>query len=168
MPAAIVSLIVYAVLSACGYSGQPNVRPAAVSGSFYPSDARQLKLAVQKFLDGSHEIPMERPIALVVPHAGYIYSGQIGADAYRQVMGRSYDVIVVLGTNHTTAGFKGISFGDYDSFRTPLGDIPVDESVVSALLAEDSDCGRSRAVHIGEHSIPLSRRFSRMHGSFPP
>lgn len=157
--AAVVLLLVFAVVSACGNSSPPDIRPAAVSGSFYPSDPQTLKLAVEQFLEDSPEISVEKPIGLIVPHAGYIYSGQICADAYRQIMGRSYDVVVVLGTNHTTAGFSGISLGEYDFYRTPLGDIPVDESIISALLSENSDCVRSRTVHIGEHSIEIQLPF---------
>lgn len=118
-----------------------------------------LKLAIQQFLKGSPEIQLERPIALIVPHAGYIYSGQICADAFRQAMGRPYDVVVILGTNHTTADFSGVSLGDYSVFRTPLGDVPVDEEVTSALLAESKDCKRSREVHISEHSIEVQIPF---------
>jgi len=157
--AAAVILLIFAILSACGNSNPPDVRPAAVSGSFYPSDAQKLKLAVREYLENSSQIPMEQPVALIVPHAGYIYSGQICADAYRQVMGHSYDVVVVLGTNHTTAGFRGISLAEYDSYRTPLGDVPIDESVVSALLEENEDCVRSRTIHIAEHSIEVQIPF---------
>jgi len=102
---------------------------------------------------------MEKPIALIVPHAGYIYSGQICADAYRQAMGRQYDVIVILGTNHTTANFSGVSVADYNAFQTPLGTVPIDEEVASALLAESKDCKRSREVHISEHSIEVQLPF---------
>jgi hypothetical protein len=157
--AAVATLSIYVVSGACGNSIPSDVRPAAVSGQFYPSDPQKLRLAVQQFLQSSPEVPTEKPIALIVPHAGYIYSGQICADGYRQVMGRSYDVVVILGVNHTTANFSGVSVGDYSAFRTPLGDVPVDEEVTSALLAESKDCQRSRAVHIGEHSIEVQLPF---------
>jgi MEMO1 family protein len=152
-------LAIYLISGACGNSKSSEVRPAAVAGKFYPADPQKLKLAVQQFLKGSTEIPVEKPIALIVPHAGYIFSGQIAADAYRQVMGRSYDVIVVLGTNHTTGGFSGISLGDYSAFRTPLGDVPVDDEILSALLSENKDCTRSRSVHVNEHSIEVQLPF---------
>ncbi len=157
--AAIAMLCTFVVLSACGNSRLFDIRPAAFSGSFYPSDAQKLKLAVKKFLEDSAELSMEKPIALIVPHASYIYSGQICADAYRQIMGRSYDVVVVLGTNHTTPGFSGISLGEYDFYRTPLGDIPVDDKIISALLKESADCIQSRTVHIAEHSIEVQIPF---------
>jgi AmmeMemoRadiSam system protein B/AmmeMemoRadiSam system protein A len=153
------ALAAYLIFGACGSSKTSDTRPAAVSGKFYPSDPQELKLAVEDFLHDAPEIPMEKPIALVVPHAGYIYAGQICADAYRQVMGRHYDVIVILGTNHTTAGFSGVSVGDYAAFRTPLGDVPVDKEVTSALLAECKDCNQNRVVHIAEHSIEVQIPF---------
>ncbi len=157
--AALATLAIFAVSGACGNSKPSDVRPAAVSGKFYPADPQKLRLAVDKFLQGSTVIPMENPVALIVPHAGYIYSGQICADAYRQVMGRPYDVVVILGTNHTTADFRGISFGDYSALRTPLGDIPIDGEVISSLLAECKDCKRNREVHISEHSIEVQLPF---------
>jgi AmmeMemoRadiSam system protein B/AmmeMemoRadiSam system protein A len=102
---------------------------------------------------------MEKPVALIAPHAGYIFAGQIYADAYRQVMGRHYDVVVILGVNHTTAGFSGISLGGFSAFRTPLGDARTDEDVTSALLSKCKDCTRDREVHIGEHSIEVQIPF---------
>jgi MEMO1 family protein len=157
--AGIAALAIYLTSSACGNSKSIAVRPAAVADKFYPADSKKLKLAVEKFLQGSAEIPMEKPIALIAPHAGYIYSGQICADAYRQVMGRSYDVVIVLGTNHTTDNFSGISVGDYDAFRTPLGDVPVDQEITSALLSECKECNRNRNVHVSEHSIEVQLPF---------
>jgi AmmeMemoRadiSam system protein B/AmmeMemoRadiSam system protein A len=158
-PAAIAALAVYLIFGACGNSKPSDIRPAAVSGKFYPSDPQKLKLAVEDFLNDSAEIPMEKPVALIVPHAGYIYAGQICADAYRQVMGRSYDVIVILGTNHTTGGFSGVSVGDYAAFRTPLGDVSVDREITSALLAASEDCNQNRLVHTAEHSIEVQLPF---------
>ncbi len=103
---AISALVLYAASAACGNLGASDVRPPAVAGQFYPADPEKLKLAVEQFLKGSAAIPMEKPVAIIVPHAGYIYSGQIAADAYRQVMGREYDTIVILGVNHTSANLQ--------------------------------------------------------------
>jgi AmmeMemoRadiSam system protein B/AmmeMemoRadiSam system protein A len=136
-----------------------DTRPPAVAGQFYPADPAKLKLAIEQFLKDSTPCIQEKPVAILVPHAGYIYAGQICADAYRQVMGRSYDTIVILGVNHTTGNFRGISVGDYGAFRTPLGSVPVDEEITSALLKECRDCVRSREVHINEHSIEVQVPF---------
>ncbi len=157
--AALAILASYAGSVICGNPKPSDTRPPAVAGQFYPADPQKLKLAIQQYLQDSVEIPMEKPLALIVPHAGYIYSGQICADAYRQVVGRSYDVVVLLGVNHTTGNFSGISLGDYGSFRTPLGDSLVDEEITSALLAECTDCNRNREVHAREHSIEVQLPF---------
>jgi MEMO1 family protein len=156
---AAVILAVYIGLIACGTSTASDVRQPAVADKFYPADPQKLKLAIQQFLQGSAEIPMEKPIALIVPHAGYVYSGQICADAYRQVMGRQYDVIVVLGVNHTSGTFSGVSIADYGVFHTPIGDSRVDEEVASALMAKCKDCNRNREVHVREHSIEVQLPF---------
>jgi AmmeMemoRadiSam system protein B/AmmeMemoRadiSam system protein A len=157
--ATIGTIAIYLAAGACGNSEPSDIRPAAVSDRFYPGDPGKLKLAIQQFLKGSPEIPMDKPIALLVPHAAYIFSGQICADAFRQATKHRYDVVVILGTNHTTPDFRGISLGDYSVFRTPLGDVPIDKEVTTALLAKNKDCTRSRAVHIGEHSIEVQVPF---------
>ncbi len=153
------ALAVVIFAASCRSTTTQDVRPPAVAGQFYPADPGKLKLAVEQFLKGSAAIPMEKPVAILVPHAGYIYSGQIAADAYRQVMGRKYDTVVILGVNHTTGGFSGVSIGDYSAFQTPLGTIPVDQEISSALLKEDPDCSRSRKVHESEHSIEVQLPF---------
>jgi hypothetical protein len=157
-----IALVALVIFAACGSSSASDVRAPAVAGKFYPADAGKLKLAIEKFLQGSSPIPMDKPVAIIVPHAGYIYSGQIAADAYRQVMGRDYDTVVILGVNHTTGDFSGVSIGDYSAFRTPLGSIPVDEEISSALLKEDNDIVRSRKVHEREHSIEIQIPFIQL------
>jgi hypothetical protein len=162
---AIAALVILA--SSAGSGTKPSdTRPPSVAGQFYPADPLKLKLAIQQYLQDSVAIPMEKPLALIVPHAGYVYSGQICADAYRQVMGRSYDVVVLLGVNHTTGNFSGISLGDYGSFRTPLGNSLVDEEIISALLAE---CTRFMQESIpSKFNFLLCKPFSRMPGLSPP
>ena len=140
-----------------------NVRPPAVAGQFYSSDPAHLKLAVQQFLEDAVPAVVERPVAIVVPHAGYIYAGQIIADAFRQVKGQSYDTVVIFGTNHgrnaASQSMNGISVYAHGAYRTPLGDVPVDEAVASALLAEDSDCSADTAPQAAEHSIEVEVPF---------
>ncbi|MEJ2110873.1 MAG: AmmeMemoRadiSam system protein B [Acidobacteriota bacterium] len=135
------------------------IRPAAVSGQFYPSDPEKLTLAIRQYLEQSDPVSIPDPVSIMVPHAGYIYSGQICADAYRQVMGRDYDVFVILGVNHTTAGFRGIALTDYKGYHTPLGNVPIDRRITSALLDRCSDCTVNREVHAREHSIEVQIPF---------
>ncbi|MBP1605497.1 MAG: hypothetical protein H6Q08_871, partial [Acidobacteria bacterium] len=81
------------------------VREPAVAGRFYPASGDKLDRAVHALLDSAAEARTQDPIAIVAPHAGYVFSGQVAADAYKQVAGRDYDVVVILGANHTQAGF---------------------------------------------------------------
>jgi len=155
----LIAIFAYIASGVCSNINLEGIRPPAVSGQFYPSDPDKLELAIHQFIRESAEISIEDPVAVIVPHAGYIYSGQICADAYRQVMNNSYDVVIILGVNHTTAGFRGISLADYKSYRTPLGDVPIDETVTAELLDECSDCVRSREVHLREHSIEVQVPF---------
>ena len=151
-------------LACCAFPGTggqkaPSVRPAAVAGQFYPSDPARLKLAVQQFIEDAVSVAVDRPVALVVPHAGYLFSGQIAADAYRQVKGQTYDTVVILGTNHTSADLTGISVYPGGAYRTPLGDAPVDDAIAKALLSEDSDCTSNAAAQEKEHSVEVQVPF---------
>ena len=80
-----------------GKDGGGEVRPPAVAGQFYPESATVLKLAIEKFMEDALPPQVKKPLAIVVPHAGYIYSGQICADGWNQVRGGAYDVVVILG-----------------------------------------------------------------------
>src|SRR3989339_711949 len=97
------------------------VRPPAVAGQFYPESAAILKLAIEKFMEDALPPLAEKTLAIVVPHAGYIYSGQISADGWNQIRGGTYDVVVIFGTNHTAPGLRKIALYPGGGFRTPLG-----------------------------------------------
>ena len=118
-----------------GDRAQGPIRPPAVAGQFYPSDPGKLRLAVEEFVKSAVPPVLEKPIALVVPHAGYVFSGQVCADGFRQASGHRYDTVVILGTNHTAPGFDGIAIQSKGGYRTPLGVASVDEAVAAEILA---------------------------------
>ena len=89
-----------------GKDGGGEMRSPAVAGQFYPESAAILKLAIEKFMEDALPPQVKTPFAIVVPHAGYIYSGQICADGWNQVCRGGYDVVVILGTNHTASGLR--------------------------------------------------------------
>jgi AmmeMemoRadiSam system protein B/AmmeMemoRadiSam system protein A len=133
-----------------------NVREPAVAGKFYPDSAVKLRLAIEKFLQDAVPVKVKKPIAIIVPHAGYIFSGQICADGFKQVSDQKYDVIVVLGTNHTSADFRKISLYPGDGFRTPLGTAAVGKDVISQLAnADPTDCTLDKSLHESEHSVEV-------------
>lgn len=134
------------------------VRQPAVAGSFYPDDPENLAMMVDSFLEAVEDTDGE-PIALIVPHAGYIYSGWVAAYAFKQLEGVAYDTIVIVGPNHRHATFQDISVYAHGAFRTPLGLIPIDEEVAQALLDIDERLVFEPDMHAAEHSIEVELPF---------
>jgi MEMO1 family protein len=132
-----------------------DIRSAVMAGKFYPDDPARLSAVIDAMMGNTLTPEMEPPLALVVPHAGYTYSGQICADAFRLASRFSFDRIIILGTNHTDSDFQGISIFDAGEFETPLGRIPVDEEVAKKLLAAGKPATADRRVHAREHSIEV-------------
>ncbi len=133
-----------------------------MAGKFYPESASILKLAIEKFMQDALPAQAKEPLAIVVPHAGYIYSGQICADGYNQVANHPYDTVIILGTNHTAAGLRKIALYPGDGFRTPLGTAPVDGQIVAALLAASPDCVADAGPHVREHSVEVQVPFIQL------
>ena len=140
------------------------VRKPAVAGQFYPDDAEQLSTMIDAFLAQVEEVGAEgqahpEPITIIVPHAGYIFSGQVAAYAFKQIEGVDYEAIVVIGTNHTSHGFRQVSVYAEGAFETPLGLVPVDTEWAKALIAADELIIFDRSVHLDEHSIEVELPF---------
>jgi AmmeMemoRadiSam system protein B/AmmeMemoRadiSam system protein A len=136
-------------------------RPPAVAGQFYPADPEALETAISTYLSDALPPRPDRPLALVAPHAGYHYSGQIAADAYRQAAGHEYDLVVILGTNHTAPAFDGVSVHQGAGYRTPLGLARIDRGIAAALLAADEAFVFWPTVHEREHSIEVQVPFAQ-------
>ena len=133
-----------------------DIREPAVAGKFYSGSGIKLKSAIEHFLREALPAKVKKPVAIIVPHAGYIFSGQICADGFKQVSHEKYDVIVILGTNHTNPNFRKISLYPGSGFRTPLGTASIDRNIVSALIKENSaDCALDASLHESEHSVEV-------------
>lgn len=112
-------------------------RAPAVAGRFYPSDPAELREDIAAFLaeadeQAENEIDAET-IALVSPHAGYVFCGGVAAHSYREVVGKSFARVVVLSPAHTMS-VTGVALHPAGSFQTPLGNVPIDEAGSAALL----------------------------------
>ena len=136
------------------------VRPAAVAGMFYPEAARALAAQVRTYLE--HAAPAAgpaRPKALIVPHAGYVYSGPIAATAYARLSG-SFEAIrrvVLLGPAHRVP-FRGLAVPSADAFATPLGEIEIDRRAIARAL-ELAQVSASDRAHALEHSLEVQLPF---------
>ena len=137
------------------------VRPAAVAGMFYPGGAPQLALEVGELLDGveNFEPRLGFPKALIVPHAGYMYSGPVAARAYDELAAARGVVkrVVLIGPSHFVAG-RGLALPECEAFETPLGRIKLDLAGISAL-ADLKQVVRSAAAHSQEHSLEVQLPF---------
>jgi len=135
------------------------IREAAVAGSFYPADPGELQSMVRRLLDAA---PAGQegaaPKALVVPHAGYVYSGPVAASAYAPLREHQqrYRRVLLLGPAHRMA-FLGLAASSADAFQTPLGEVALDRASLDtlqhpAVLTID-------AAHRSEHSLEVQLPF---------
>ena len=147
--------LVFPVACQAKKASDNDIRQPAVAGKFYPDSESRLKLAIQKYLQDAVPAKTKNPVAIIVPHAGYIFSGQICADGFKQVSSQQYDVVVILGTNHTNPDFRKISVYSGSGFSTPLGTAVIDRSMVSSLTEANPDCIPDKSLHEQEHSVEV-------------
>ena len=137
-----------------------NVLPTAVAGAFYPDDATKLRDLVEDLLQGA-SVPETniRPIMIIVPHAGYIYSGAIAASGYR-LLGATSDVgrrVVLAGPSHFVR-FSGLATPGVEALATPLGLVPVDQGL-TAIAEANAVVDPAPAAHAREHSLEVQLPF---------
>lgn len=134
------------------------VRPSAIAGTWYPGDPDQLAAMVDGFLDAVEPVDGE-PVAIIVPHAGYVYSGPVAACGFKQLEGGDYDVAVIIAADHQMPLSDPISVWAAGGFETPLGVAPVDVELAEALVAADPRITADPAPHQGEHPIEIELPF---------
>jgi AmmeMemoRadiSam system protein B/AmmeMemoRadiSam system protein A len=135
-------------------------RSPSAAGLFYPSDPDKLRAMVQSFLEVPTGSPRSYPVqAIVAPHAGYEYSGQVAGAAWRAVAGRSIEVVLVLAPSHQDR-FDGLSVYPGDSYETPLGSVPIDESTRDRLVQAGEELVQAGVPgHGAEHAIEVQLPF---------
>jgi hypothetical protein len=143
------------------------VRQPAVAGAFYDADPGVLRRHVDSLLDQARGTTVKGSIkGLVSPHAGYMYSGSTAAVGYRLLRGKSYDAVILVGPSHREF-FTGASIYPGDSYRTPLGDVPVHKEMRDELVKEGGTIMLSDAGHRGEHCLEVQLPFlQRVLGEF--
>jgi len=147
----------------------PSIRSAAVAGMFYPGDPRTLVSELDELLGGVEQ-PAPRlgfPKALIVPHAGYIYSGPVAARAYEELAPARGIVkrVVMLGPVHRVP-VRGLAIPSDDAFATPLGTIPIDRATLDEVRALPQVVTSDRA-HLQEHALEVQLPFlQRQLGDF--
>jgi len=136
-----------------------DVKQPNVAGAFYPDNPVVLSEMIDKFLRDANPQPMEESIfALISPHAGYDFSGPVAAYGYKLIKNRNYKTVIIIGPSHYF-GFPGVSVYPRGSFRTPLGDIPIDSEFASKLIEVSPDIKFIPQAFQREHSVEVQMPF---------
>jgi hypothetical protein len=134
-------------------------RPAAVAGTWYPGTAGALAREVDGYLQQAPGWTGGPIRALIAPHAGLMFSGPVGAHAYKAASTTRFDAIVLAGPSHYVA-FDGVSIYPQGAFATPLGDAAIDATLAEALMASPV-IRPMPAAHQREHSLEMQLPFVR-------
>ncbi|MCL4417715.1 MAG: AmmeMemoRadiSam system protein B, partial [Actinobacteria bacterium] len=139
-----------------------DIRENIAAGSFYPSNPKTLEDMVKKFLDSAEEKKINKIKALVCPHAGYIYSGQVAACSYRQVMSKEFNTVIIIAPSHSE-NFDFNSIYNGKAYHTPLGMVSIDNESCEKLAASDSrHIKLSKYGHGAEHSLEVQLPFMQI------
>jgi len=134
-------------------------RSPAVAGQFYPGNPTELRAEVAQCLERAQgAVERGRLVSIIVPHAGYSYSAPVAAHAYRQLQGKHFDTVVVIGPSHYMP-FPGVALSGADKWDTPLGPVPLDRRACDALMKADKSAQVLDAAHTPEHSIEVQLPF---------
>src|SRR5271157_1562040 len=158
--APLLALLVFTPLKHDSSGAQPKVRQAAVAGSFYPADPKVLSAMIDDLLAKASGPQITDPIiAVVAPHAGYVYSGPVAAYTYAQLKGHKYTRVVVIAPTHFVS-FDFTSVYDGDAYTTPLGQVPIDKEFARRLAKMSStiqlsDKGHQATADAPEHSVEV-------------
>ncbi len=134
------------------------IRKSVCAGSWYDSKPEALSRQLDRYLlQAETNAPTEDIVGLIAPHAGYFYSGEIAAYAYRLVHGKDYDTVVIIGIAHRY-GFQGCSIYPKGGYETPLGVAAIDETLASEI-SEASGFEFIPNAHSEEHSVEMQVPF---------
>ena len=139
-----------------------SIREPAVCGLFYPDEPETLRRTVNGFLSMvamEEEVP---PKAIIVPHAGYVYSGPVAASVYVRLKGAHDKIrrVVLLGPSHRVP-LNGLAVSSAAAFRTPLGDIPIAQQATEEILSL-SQVVKLDSAHASEHSLEVQLPFLQL------
>ncbi len=135
------------------------IRPATVAGAFYPGNAQVLSHDLDALLAPKSAAEGPRPKAIIVPHAGYIYSGPIAASAYLRLISGRDEIkrVVLLGPSHRVP-LRGLALPAASYFATPLGDVMIDQGAC-ASLSDLPQVTINAAAHAQEHALEVQLPF---------
>lgn len=125
-----------------------------LAGTWYTSDAQELKKEIDRCIEQADAERIENVIALILPHAGYAYSGPTAGFGISQLSGKKFERVVVLGPTHRYAMRNMVSMPVATHYETPLGKIPLDAEFIDRLV-EQPFAARNSEAHLDEHSVQI-------------
>ncbi len=156
---AILLIVVLGFILYAQATPKKELRRPAVAGAFYPGSRLLLQRQVDGFLAKARKVELEGElIALIAPHAGYIYSGPVAAYSYKQLERRDFDTVILIGPSHHI-GFAGASVYNQGPYQTPLGLVEVDTDLASKIITQDKNIRYIPQAHIREHSLEVQLPF---------
>ncbi len=138
--------------------GEKRVLESALAGSWYTGDPAALRAEIKGYSDKAEGPVLEHVQALILPHAGYRYSGQTAAYGIKQIAGKPFSRVIVMGPSHHAALENRVCVSDFTHYRTPLGEVPIDWAFVAALRQNElfqSVPSAERPEHSVQIEVPL-------------
>jgi AmmeMemoRadiSam system protein B/AmmeMemoRadiSam system protein A len=157
-------MIFLGIFFGSGCSGQGNEeamidRPPAVAGQFYSSQPDQLRKDLGQLFNKAHSREASNVAAIISPHAGYVFSGQVAASSFNQLdEKKKYENIFILASSHRYA-FEGASIYDKGNYETPLGKVKVNLDLAQQLVEEYPFFNNRSDAHLHEHSLEVQLPF---------
>jgi MEMO1 family protein len=168
LPAALMGFVIIqgaVFLNIAGGGDKPlsadGIRESILAGSWYPAAPEELRGKVEDFLarvPPTATAGFGQLIAIIAPHAGYVYSGQVAAHAYKLLENQTFQTVIVIAPSHH-ARFSGVSVYDRGGFRTPLGVVPLDDNLIAALEKRDKRIRFIPEAHAREHALEIQLPF---------
>jgi AmmeMemoRadiSam system protein B/AmmeMemoRadiSam system protein A len=156
----IIIFLLFFIITMPGFA-QEEVKKADLAGSWYPASPEKLSKMFESYLNDAQ--PKNLPsniVAVIVPHAGYVYSGPIAAYAFKAVSGMDVDTVIIVGFSHRKY-YDAISVHDRGAFETPLGPLPVDRNLAKKLILSHDKLYFNPKAFEDENSVEMMLPFVR-------
>jgi AmmeMemoRadiSam system protein B len=146
--------------NAMGQTAQSkDVRNPVLAGTWYPGNPEGLRQTITGYLSKANPPAAEgKVVTIIVPHAGYAYSGQVAAYSYKLLQGTAPKLVFLIGPSHRV-GFRGFSVSQYSGYKTPLGVAPVDQDLAKKLLSMNPQMKWVPEADLQEHSLEIQIPF---------
>jgi len=157
----IIAFLIFGYCKTESKKGSKQIREPVVAGAFYPANKENLKETIQEYLSKASKISLpkgETILGLIVPHAGYVYSGLVAAQAYKQLEDKNYNTIIILGVAHRYP-LRSPSIYPEGYYKTPLGVVEIDSGIAEKLMEKCNILQFIPEAHKLEHSIEVQIPF---------